>query len=70
MHNSPDIIGPGYNTNDKDPELQRRRLKYASWLIECCDTVTVLTGEEAAAIYRRAEAGEFDDDLKAYARSS
>lgn len=41
-----------------------RRLAYVMELARCADTVTLLRVEEVEELLRRAEAGEFDNDLE------
>jgi hypothetical protein len=42
------------------------RLKYAEHLVECADTVAILTQPEITAIYSSAASGEFDSDIETW----
>jgi hypothetical protein len=43
--------------------IDRQRFLYATYLVQCADTVTLLTCEEVMAVIERALAGEFDSDI-------
>ena len=43
--------------------LSQKRRDYASHIIACADTVTLLRPDEVDDIYARAMTGEFDEDL-------